>query len=111
MPMPIPRAMCTAMKMPPEEIFEHKQETTTPAREVMEHLYQAIVAAPEFTLKDGTRAKTELLGAPELDSEGELYFSFDVALDNGSHVEFTVRNTGWGRSIMAERSVKKGRNR
>ena len=101
--------MALAMKMPPEDFVTHKRETTGPAREVMEHLYQAIVAAPEFALKDGTKAKTEPLGAPEVNDEGEGSFSFDVALDDGSHLEFTVKNTGWGRSLIVDRSVRKGK--
>ncbi len=94
------------MTIPPEEIIRHKQETTGPAQEVMEHLYQTIVAAPEFMLRDGTKAKTETLGSPQVDDEGEASFSFDVALDNGSHLEFTVKNTGWGRSLSAERHAR-----
>jgi hypothetical protein len=101
--------MCTAMKMPSEEIFEHKEDITIAGKEVMTHLYQAVIALPEFTLKDGRRAKTESLAEPQMNDEGELYLSFDVALDDGSHMEFTTKNTGWGGFVAAQTSRKAGR--
>jgi hypothetical protein len=86
--------------MAPGEILEQRKEATAPAKEVMEHLYAAIVAAPEFTLKDGRTAKTETLGAPEVNEDGDPTFSFNVAIDDGSLLEFSVNNTGLGRSFV-----------
>ena len=109
LPMSRLRAMCIAMRMPPEEIFEHKEDITGSAQEVMKHLYQAVVALPEFTLKDGRRAKTEVLAEPQVNEKGELYLSFDVALSDGSHMEFTTKNTGWGGFVAAQTARKAGR--
>lgn len=80
-----------------KRIKSAKGEATKPVREVMEHLYQGILALPEFTLKDGTKAKLDPLVGPEVNDDGDIEFGFDVLLNNGSHLEFMVTNTGWGR--------------
>ena len=94
------------MDRPPNDFFDAKEETTTPAREVLEHLYQAIVALPAFTLQDGSRVEVEKYYAPELNDAGELKCGFDVRLENGSHLEFTVKNTGWGKSFVTAHGQK-----
>ncbi len=51
---------------------------------------------------------------PEITDDGELACGFDVILDNGTQLEFTMRNTGWGKSFVAAqttRKAKQGRNR
>jgi hypothetical protein len=97
------------MKLPPEDIFQHKEEVTAPAKEVMEHLHDGMIAIPEFTLKDGRTAKTEDYYAPEIGPDGELYFGVDVALSDDSHLEMTTRNSGWGGMVREQK--KRGRKR
>ena len=89
----------------------YKPETTAPVKEVLEHVHQAVLATPAFTLKDGTKAKVEDFFPPEVGSDGELSFGFDVVLENGSHLEFTVKNTGWGKSFAAQAAKQAGRGR
>ena len=84
-----------------ELVAQHKPETTAPAKEVMEHIYKAIVATPDFTLADGTRAEVNKFYEPQVADDGELSCGFDVVLDNGTHLEFTMNNTGWGKSFVA----------
>jgi len=93
----------------PVDLVEARRETTEPAKEVLEHLYKALLAVPAFTLKNGSKASVERYCAPEIDEEGELHCGFDVRLENGAYLEFTVKNTGWGKSFMAE-SIKKPEN-
>jgi hypothetical protein len=86
----------------PKDLFDAKQETTEPAREVLEHLYQAMVAIPSFTLRDGTKVEIEPYYAPQMNDAGELKCGIDARLPDGSHLEFTVANTGWGKSFVAD---------
>lgn len=78
---------------------EEQVKGTAPATEVLEHLYRAILTVPEFKLRDGTCAKVDAYYEPEVGKEGELQFGFDVLLDDKSHLEFTLTNTGWGKSL------------
>ena len=77
----------------------------------MGHLHQAVVALPEFTLPDGTKAKTEDYYPPQDNDDGEMAFGFDVAMDDGSHLGFKVTNPDWGGRVKAERAVKGPRKR
>jgi len=90
-----------------------RNEATSPAREVLEHLYQAFLKIPEFALRDGTVAKLVPYYPPEITEGGDLKCGVDVLLDNGTHLEFTVTNTGWGKSFIAAQSQppRKGRGR
>ena len=97
------------MKPTPESIAKVKEEAVTPAREVLEHIYQVILGTPEFMLADGRKARVDAFYPPEVDADGELACGFDVLLDDGAHLEFTVRNTGWGKPIAVARDVQKGR--
>lgn len=99
------------MRMEPEEIFRHKEEITNPAAEVMAHLHQAVIALPEFALADGRKAKTEDLQPPQVNDDGELSMAYDVAISDGSHLELTTRDTGWGGMVQHERAVKRPRRR
>ncbi len=102
------------MKLKSKVLAKHKEEATAPAKEVLDHVYQALLRTPEFTLADGTKARVDAYYAPELDDEEELKCGFDVLLDNGTHLEFTVRNSGWGKSFVAGLAgpkSKKGRQR
>jgi len=42
-----------------------KEEAVTPAKEVLEHVYQAILGTPEFTLTDGKKARVDPYIPPE----------------------------------------------
>lgn len=54
----------------------------------------------KVTMADGTQATIKLLVGsewPKRDADGRLYFTFDLACDEGCwHVEFQVKHTGWG---------------
>lgn len=91
------------------EANKARGEAMAPAQEVLEHLYQSLLAVPEFTLKDGTKARLDPYYAPEVDDDGELRCGVDVLLDNGSHLEFTMANTGWGKSLAVVRQKKRHR--
>ncbi len=97
------------MKPTPDEIAEINEEAVTPAKEVLEHLYQAILGTPEFTLTDGKKARVDAYYPPQVDDEGELTCGFDVVIDNGTQLEFTVTNTGWGKAMAVAPDVKKGK--
>lgn len=74
-------------------------EATAPAKEVLSHLYRAILDVPEITLKDGTKARLDPYIEPEVSEDGQIQCGFDVLLDNGGHLEFMVTNTGWGKAF------------
>lgn len=76
-----------------------RQETTASAKEVMDHLQQALLAIPPFTLKDGTKAQLNPYISPELNKDGQVAFGVDVLLENRGHLEIMVTNTGWGKSF------------
>lgn len=86
-----------------------KADTAAPAQEVLEHVHKAILALPAFTLKDGTTARVSDLAAPAMNDDGELVSGFDVDLGNGGHLEFYLKNTGWGKSLAAADAPKQPR--
>ena len=92
-----------------ELIAQYKPESIAPAKEVLEHLYKAVLRTPEFTLSNGVKARLDPYYAPEVNEEGELKCGIDVLLDNGTHLEFTVKNTGWGKSFVNDHALKKGK--
>lgn len=97
-----------------EKIEAAKKETLEPAREVLEHLYRGILAMPEFTLGNGMKARLDPYVEPEIGEDGRIHCGFDVLLDNGSHLEFMVENTGWGKALAAlhaNRTKTPGRGR
>jgi len=97
-----------------EQIAKAKWEATEAAREVMEHLYRALLATPAMKLANGKRVQVESYYAPEVDDDGELTCGVDVVFDNGDHLEFTMKNSGWGKSFVAKqakRAGKQGRQR
>jgi hypothetical protein len=81
---------------------EARKKTTAPAKEVLDHLYRAVLALPEFPLKDGTKARFDSYIGPEAGKDGAIRCGVDVLLDNGSHLEFTITNTGWGKSFIQQ---------
>jgi hypothetical protein len=92
--------MIKPLKETPDEIAaRYIQEATAPAKEVLEHIHNAVLAVPEFTLKDGTKARTTKYEPPAINEDGELTCSFNVNLDNGTDLTFTVKDSGWGKYI------------
>jgi hypothetical protein len=95
------------MAIKPEEFDAHRDAVTAQAPEVLDHLYQAIFKVPEFALRDGTKCTVSSYYNPETNADGELKCGFDVHMDNGTDLEFTVAQTGWGKSFAAARANKK----
>jgi hypothetical protein len=88
------------MRETPEEIATRIiEQATAPAKEALEHIHNAVLALPEFTLKDGTKARTTQFEPPDINEDGELTCSFHVNLDNGTDLTFTVKDSGWGKFI------------
>ena len=92
-----------------EIVARYQPDVTAPVKEVMDQVHQAVLATPAFTLKDGRTAKVENYFPPEADDEGELSCGFDVVLDDGTHLEFSIKNTGWGKSFATAHAPKKPR--
>jgi hypothetical protein len=92
--------------MTPKRFADAKEETTAHAHEVVAHLYKALVEIAPFTLMDGTRISVKSYQPPEINKEGEAQCGVDIILPDG-HLEFTMRNTGWGKSFA--KAVGKGR--
>ncbi len=78
------------MKPTSDTIAKIKHETVKPAKEVVELIYQTILAMPAFTLAGGKKARTDPYIPQEVNDDGEVTCGFDVLIDNGSHREFTV---------------------
>lgn len=97
-----------------EEIRAQQESVAAHAKEVLEHIYKAVLGVPAFTLKDGSKAQVSALGSPELSEDGELTCSFDVDFADGAHLEFSLKNTGWGRPFgpnLAKNPSKHGHSR
>jgi hypothetical protein len=76
------------MRPMPVSFDKLKPEGTDPIQEVLEHVHKAILAMPEFTLMDGTRARVTDLAPFQENAGGGLQYGFDIRLDNGAHVQF-----------------------
>jgi hypothetical protein len=99
------------MARKPVDFVKEQQEKATPAMEALAHLYKALLAVPPFTLKDGTPVYVGAYEPPKINEAGEAECGLDVKLPNG-HLEFTLRNSGWGKSFvdeLANKPVKRGR--
>jgi hypothetical protein len=94
-------------RITPEQIAEEQQRVEAHATEVLEHMYQAMLKIPEFTLGDGTKCKVDPYYGPETNADGEVKCGIDVLIADGSHLEFTVTNTGWGKSLAAAHAPNK----
>jgi len=97
-----------------EEIRAMQERIDAQAKEVLGHMYQAMLATPEFTLADGTNCKVDPFYAPEVNAGGDLKCAFDVRLSDGRQLEFTVGYTGHGMSLaaaLANKPSKPGRSR
>jgi len=82
-----------------EEFIAAQKDATGPGKEVLSHIYQAILKTPEFTLADGTKCRVDALFEPMVNADGDLKCGFDVLLREAGHLEFTVQQTGWGRAL------------
>jgi hypothetical protein len=79
-----------------------REKALAPAMEVVEHIHRALMAMPLFTLSDGTKGCIEPYVSPEIDKDGDASCSIDVILSNGSHLEFKLKNTGWGKAFAPQ---------
>jgi hypothetical protein len=82
-----------------ELVANGRKEMSKPAREAIGHLYAALLTMPELKLSDGVTARVEPYTAPEISSDGRLHCGIDIRLSNGDMLEFTLKNTGWGKSF------------
>jgi hypothetical protein len=85
-----------------ELVASGRQEMSKPASAAIGHLYTALLTLPEIKLSNDITARIEPFVPPELDSEGRLRCGIDLRLSDGSMLEFTLTNTGWGKSLAAE---------
>ncbi len=95
-----------------DEVVALHQDATGPGKEVLSHIYQAILKTPELTLADGTQCRVDALSEPTHDADGDLTCGIDVLLGDSGHLEFTVKQTGWGRAVApqpARQPPKRGR--
>jgi hypothetical protein len=97
-------------RLTPEYVASLKAEINAPAQEVLEHIHNSILAMPAFTLRDGTKARVTNLAAPAPNDDGDLVCGFDVQLPGNAHLEFYVKNTGWGRPFVAAVAPKQPRS-
>jgi hypothetical protein len=101
------------MARKPVDFVTEQQETAKPGMEALAHLYKALLAVPSFTLKDGTPVHVGAYQPPRINEAGEPECGVDVKLPNG-HLEFTLRNSGWGKSFTNDLAIKpnnRGRGR
>jgi len=74
-------------------------------QEVMETLFLIIpdkkTTNPSFVLSDGTACFIKKFFAPRHNDDGEMIYGFDVEVDNStiSHLEFSVKCSGWERCL------------
>ena len=91
-----------------DQIVALRERAEAQAKEVLEHMYQAILKTPEFVLSDGTKCRVDAYYEPQVNADGELQCGFDV-LTGDSHLEFTVGNTGWGRGFAPSQAAPRPR--
>lgn len=96
-----------------ELVGRSRSEVTKYAGEVLAELYQGILKLPEITLADGTTARVEAYYPPQVDDDEQNHCGIDVRLSSGDLLEFTVRNTGWEKSLVntAAQSPRTGHSR
>jgi hypothetical protein len=93
----------------PEQIRALQAEVDAQAKEALGHIYQAVLKTPEFTLQNGTKCRVDPFYEPEVNSGGDLKCGFDVLMEDGGHLEFTVNHTGWGKSFAKTEAQKVNR--
>jgi hypothetical protein len=92
--------------MTPKRFAKAKQETTRPALELTARLYNALINMKPFTLLDGTPVSVKAYQPPQINDQGEAECGVDIVLPDG-HLEFMLRNTGWGKSFAKEIAAKR----
>ncbi len=80
-------------------IEDARAETREPAKEVLERLFEGLLQVSSFTLKDGLLATVMPYFGPRVDDDGQYHCGIDVNFSDGSQLEFTMTNTGWGRPL------------
>lgn len=82
---------------------EGKSQADRRIIEVMAHLFNDLpdrdgADVPSFKLEDGTECQVRKFTAPRM-RDGEAIYGFDVKFNDGplSHLEFSVRCSGWER--------------
>jgi hypothetical protein len=98
----------------PEQVRALQEAVDAYAKEALGHIYQAMLKTPEFTLRNGMKCRVDPYYEPEVNSDGDLTCGFDIQVDDGTHLEFTVGHTGWGKSFVkteAEKIKPKGPGR
>lgn len=81
---------------------EHRQEVTAPAWEVLQHIYKALLAMPPMFVVGNVMATVTPYFSPMVDEDdGTAKCGVDVRLADGRQLEFTVVNSGWGKSPAA----------
>lgn len=84
-------------------IQEGESQADRRIMEVMQRLFndlpeRDVTDIPSFKLDDGTECYIRKFAAPRV-RDGETIYGFDVKFNNGplSHLEFSVRCSGWER--------------
>lgn len=85
-------------------ISEAQSQKNRLVEEVM-HLLYALLPTEKQVLEmaDGTKCYLRAFSPPKVRSDGNLAYGFDVILESHpaiDHLEFSVRCTGWGRSLI-----------
>jgi hypothetical protein len=93
-------------KPTPEQIRALREPVDGRAKEVLGHIYRAMLQTPDFTLADGTTCRVDPYYGPQVDDGGSLKCGIDVLMQDGSHLEFTVGHTGWGKSFAQTEAQK-----
>lgn len=79
---------------------EHRDEVTKPAREVLEHVYKALLAMPPMFVVGNVPATVRPYFSPLVDpDDGTAKCGIDIKLSDGRQLEFTIVNSGWGKSL------------
>jgi len=102
-------AQRTKLEQLRELVESSKNEATTHAPEVLAQLYEQTLKLPPIMLSGGTTASVEAYYPPQVDEAGELHCGIDVRLSNGDLLEFTIKNSGWERSLVRQHDKQSSR--
>jgi hypothetical protein len=105
-----PRPRDRQPRLTAEQIRAQLEPADAQAKEVLGHIYRAMLKTPEFTLENGTKCRVDAFYEPEVNADGELKCGIDVLLPDG-HLEFTVGHTGSGKSFAKAETQKVQRKR
>lgn len=96
------------MTVPPELLMKEGQsQSHRRVMEVMSALFDRLPSKPgkidpDFKLADGTECRITKFAAPR-ERDGEVRYGFDVKFNSGplTHLEFSVRCSGWERDYTS----------